>query len=317
MNEIANTNQGSMTVLDGLAMQAQMFSCGAAMNLLQLGRVLTEAKPLVPHGQWIEWVRVNAHLPARTAQQYMQAYTKFGLDNEIAQLGPTQIIKLLPMSDDEREALLSKNDVRNMTTRELDDTIRELKAQARREVMAEIGDVMETTEQRCYRAEQRVSELEKREPEIPAELTEELRSSRAEVQRLAGVAQDAMDKAQSLLRENTRLAQDMREQEEILQSQQEALNNAQSELLNLKSAQARGESERRAGDELTIDVFTRAVREFIGLCARMPYMHAAFSAMPQRDKMAYGELLRTIEGWAEGSRQAMNSDSVEGGFIDG
>ena len=47
------------------------------------------------------------------------------------------------------------------------------------------------------------------------------------------------------------------------------------------------------------------------------YMHAAFSAMPQRDKMAYGELLRTIEGWAEGSRHALNSDSVEGGFIDG
>lgn len=327
MNEIANTNHapksprsgasGSMTALDGLAMQAQMFSCGAAMNLLQLGRVLTEAKPLVPHGQWIEWVRVNAHLPARTAQQYMQAYTKFGLDNEIAQLGPTQIIKLLPMSDEEREELLSENDVSSMTTRELDEAIRAQKERLRAEVMQEAQREIDKAEDARERAEKRAMELEAREPEIPAELTEELRSSRAEVQRLAGVARDAMDDAQQLRKENARLERDMKEQEEILQSQQEALNSAQSELLNLKSAQARGESERRAGDELTIDVFTRAVREFIGLCARMPYMHAAFSAMPQRDKMAYAELLRTIEGWAEGSRQALNSDSVEGGFIDG
>ena len=50
---------------------------------------------------------VNAHLPMRTAQQYMQAYTKFGIDPEISKLGAGHIIRLLPMSDEERELLLA------------------------------------------------------------------------------------------------------------------------------------------------------------------------------------------------------------------
>ena len=97
MNDLANTRTGGMTVLEDLAVQAQMFSTGAAMNLLQLGRVLSEAKPLVAHGDWAAWVKENAHMPIRTAQQYMQAYQEFGLDQRYAQLGPSKVIKLLPL----------------------------------------------------------------------------------------------------------------------------------------------------------------------------------------------------------------------------
>ena len=138
----ANTTEKSLTVLDDLAMQAQMFSTGAAMNLLQLGRVLTEAKPLVDHGEWMSWVRENAHMPVRTAQQYMQAYAKFGLNNRYAQLGPSQIIKLLPMTDDEREQLLKENDVENMTTREIDSAIRAQREKMRAEAMSEARDAI-------------------------------------------------------------------------------------------------------------------------------------------------------------------------------
>lgn len=311
MNELANTTAGNLSVLDGLAMQAQMFSCGAAMNLLQLGRVLTEAKPLVPHGQWIDWVKINAHLPIRTAQQFMQAYNKFGLDHEIAQLGPTQIIKLLPMSDEERQELLAENDVPNMTTRELNEAIRAQRERLR----AEAQEAIDQAEEARDAAERRAAELAARPPEIPEEMTEELQKSRAEINRLTEMTKDILNDANQLRRERAQLERDMQEQEALLQEQQETINRTQAELLDLKSAQARGDAARPMSDELTLDTFTQAVREFMGLCARMPYMQTTFSTMPQSEKAGYSELLRTVEGWAEGARQALNSFAVEGGIV--
>ena len=127
MNEVANTRTGGMTVLEDLAVQAQMFSTGAAMNLLQLGRVLTEAKPMVARGEWAAWVRENAHMPIRTAQQYMQAYQEFGLDQRYAQLGTSKVIKLLPMSEEEREELLRENDLEKMSVREVERAVQEMR----------------------------------------------------------------------------------------------------------------------------------------------------------------------------------------------
>jgi len=317
MNELANTTQEQrgLTVLDGLALQAQMFSSGAAMNLLQLGRVLTEAKPLVPHGEWIGWVRANAHLPARTAQQYMQAYSKFGLNKEMAQLGPTQIIKLLPMSDEEREELLRENDVQAMTTRELDEAIKAQRERLRAEAMAEAKEAITQAEAARDAAERRAEALASRPPEIPEELTRELQESREELARLAEVARESVENANQARRERAELEQDVREQEALLQEQQETINRTQAELLNLKSAQARGDAARPVGDELTLDVLTQAVREFMGVCARMPYMQTTFSTMAQSEKMAYAELLRTVEGWTEGARRALECRAVEGGVV--
>lgn len=322
MNEIANTAQATLAPLDDLAMQAQMFSCGAAMNLLQLGRVLTEAKPLVSHGAWEEWVRTNAHMPVRTAQQYMQAYRTFGLNQRYAQLGPSQIIKLLPMTEEEREKLLQDNDVENMTTREIDEAIRAQREKIRAEAMADAqGAIAEAKEARAA-AERKAAALEAQEPEIPAELLQELQArkeeaaqSRAELERVTQCAKDCLDEAIRLRKENAQLARDMQEQEDILRDQQEAMNRTREELLNLKSAQARGDAARPTGDELTLDVFGQAVREFMGLVARMPYMQTAFGNMPQEDKQRYAELLRTVEGWATGARQALDSYCVEGEII--
>lgn len=311
MNEIANTTQNGLSALDNLAMQAQMFSYGAAMNLLQLGRVLTEAKPLVAHGEWTDWVKINAHMPLRRAQEYMQAYKKFGVDQTIAQLGPSQIIALLPMSDEEREELMAENDVASMTTREIEEAIREQRERLRAEAMAEAQEAINRAEEAREAAERRADALADRAPEVPPELIDELNKGKAEIARLTDMAKQTLEESQKLRREKAQMQRDMQEQEELLQEQQDAMNRAQEELLNLKSAQARGEAVRPASDELTLDVFSAAVREFMGLCARMPYMNSTFSAMPQREKSEYADLLRTIEGWAKGARQALESYSVE------
>ena len=297
MPELANTQKKEIAVLDNLAMQAKTYIQNARMNLLQLGRVLAEAKPLVPHGEWENWVKTNTSMSKRAAEQYMQAYAEFGLNPQIAELGTTKTLKLLPLTEDEREKLLSENDVSSMSTRQLDEAIRKQKQEALKEARQEVQGELEKERTARIAAEQRAKAAESRPPEATKELSDKLRSHEEQLERL--------------IRENSGLKREIRERDEELEEQQADYNRAQEELLNIKSQVAKGDAERVPTDQLTMDAFESAVRAFIGTCARMPHMSAAFSAMSQIDKNEYDELLRTVEAWARDSRKALDSVLVD------
>lgn len=297
MTELANTQKKEIAVLDNLAMQAKTYIQNARMNLLQLGRVLAEAKPLVPHGEWENWVKTNTSMSKRAAEQYMQAYAEFGLNPQIAELGTTKTLKLLPLTEDEREKLLSENDVSSMSTRQLDEAIRKQKQEALKEARQEVQGELEKERTARIAAEQRAKAAKSRPPEVTKELSDKLRSHKEQMERLT--------------RENSILKQEIRERDEELEEQQADYNRAQEELLNIKSQVAKGDAERVPTDQLTVDAFASAVRTFIGACARMPHMSATFSAMSQIDKNEYDELLRTVEAWAKDSRKALDSVLVD------
>lgn len=258
MTELANTQKKEIAVLDNLAMQAKTYIQNARMNLLQLGRVLAEAKPLVPHGEWENWVKTNTSMSKRAAEQYMQAYAEFGLNPQIAELGTTKTLKLLPLTEDEREKLLSENDVSSMSTRQLDEAIRKQKQEALKEARQEVQGELEKERTARIAAEQRAKAAKSRPPEVTKELSDKLRSHKEQMERLT--------------RENSILKQEIRERDEELEEQQADYNRAQEELLNIKSQVAKGDAERVPTDQLTVDAFASAVRAFIGACARMPHI---------------------------------------------
>jgi len=290
MEELVNAKAGKLSVLDNLAAQAQMFVQNACMNLLQLGRVLCEAKPLVQHGQWEGWVKTNTNMSKRQAEQCMKAYREFGLNQQIAALGTTKILKLLPLSDDEREDLMSGNDVSAMSTRQLDEAIREQKAKLKKEAREEVREELERTQ----------AEKQK----IQKDLQDAVKNS-----------EDAYRDKDMLQRENIRLKQELKERDELLEEQQADYNRAQEELLNVKSSIAKGDAERIPSDRLTVDTFGSAVRAFIGTCARMPHMSTSFSAMEPAEKADFDELLRTVESWAADARKALDTVIIDGEVI--
>lgn len=330
MTGLANTTQGDISLLDNLAVQARTCVLSARMNLLQLGRVLTEAKPLVPHGEWEAWVKANAEMSVRAAQSYMQAYATFGLNPDIAKLGATKTMKLLPLSEEERETLFAKNDVEAMSTRQLDEAIREQKEKIRREAQAAIADAKEAAQKEIDRernariaAEQRADAAESREPELAVSVKAEIDKAK-EVIKEQQERIEALNKADQDMRQRQshqqdfcdKLQKEIRERDELIQEQQEDYNRIQAELLNVKSTIAKGDAERVPTDQLTPDRFASAVRAFIGVVARMPHMTAAFSRMGEDDRREYDELLRTVESWAKDSRRALDTVEVEGMVIE-
>lgn len=307
MNEITTQNSTELTVLGGLAQEAQYYAKSIANGMIQLGRVLTEAKPLVKHGEWETWIRENAGCSVRYAQVFMQAYARFGNNAAVAQIGERgKIFKLLALPAGTEEQFLSENDVSGMTTREVEEAVRK--------VREDMADTLREERDARRRAEARARELEQEADKVPDHIMDELVAKQntiddqqRELARIANDGRAALQEAQRLRRENANLTHEIEEQNELIEEAQRQYDSVRGELLTMQSVAAKGDAERVPVDELTIDVFASAVRQFIGTCARMPHMGHTFGTMMLSEKNAYDELLRTVEGWAANARQAMNT----------
>lgn len=314
MTELANTETKEISVLDGLAMQARTLRMNINMNMWQLARVFTEAKEIIPHGQFGKWVEENADVSERTAQDMMAAYKRFGGKPQFEGLGQAKTFKLLPLPAGTEEKFMEEHDVSAMTTREVQEAVKKAREEAQAEIDRERKARME--------AERRAEEAESRPPEIPPELTDELAKSRetiaqqrTEVERLAAVGTEALAEQRRLSMENADLQREIQERDDLLAEQQEDINRAQRELLNVQSAIAKGDAERVPADQLTPDAFASAVRAFIGTVARLPHMRMVFASMPYDQKQEYSVLLETVEKWAEDSRKALDATMIDGTVI--
>lgn len=296
MNDIANTTQaGSIALLDGLAKEAQYYSMSAANSMYQLGRVLTEAKALLHHGEWTKWIRDNAGCSDRTAQSFMAAYRRFG-ESEIAMKisDRSKIFKMLALPEGTEEAFMEENDVAAMTSREVEAAVRKVRAEMQAKFDAERA-------------------AEQRETEIPQEIYDTINNQKAEIiakdneiRRIAGISQEKVDEALALRRENQQLINERDELDGMLNEAQQEFDRMQKELLDFKSSAAKGDAERAPTDELTYDIFSAAVSAFVGTCARLPEMRRTFTAMDDKELRRYEELLQVIERWAKGARDAMS-----------
>ena len=310
MNEIANTQQAGLTPIAVLAEEARIYSESMAMNMLNLGRVFTEAKKQVAHGEWGDWVQRYSGMSARSAQQLMAIYSRFGDKPAFAGVEKSKMYKMLALPEGTEEAFAEKNDLSTMTSREVEEAVKRVREQANEEIRRE----------RAARkaAEERAEELSARPPEVPEEVSAALKSKDAmieqqkqELERIAATGRDSVAEANRLRSDNNRLRRELNENAELLEETQQECNRAQAELLNLQSTVAKGDAERTPCDELTADTFAAAVRQFIGTCARMPHMGRTFGMMRPEEYHVYDELLRTVEGWAKDARKALDTIGYE------
>jgi len=106
-------------------------------NAVEIGRRLTEAKELVPHGEWLKWLTESVSYSRSTASRLMKTFREYGpiLSSPDREEGPngapvqhlnyTQGIILFGISVEERDQFIADNDVGNMSKRELRQTITE------------------------------------------------------------------------------------------------------------------------------------------------------------------------------------------------
>lgn len=136
---------------------------------IEIGKRLTEAKDMIDHGAWGEWLQDNVNYSERTAQNLMRVYDQYGdkfgmtemdslfasgAPNVFEELSYTQALALLSLpTDAEREEFVKENDVASMSTRELQEAIK-----ARKEAEDRAMDA----EKRAWEAKEKLRQAENR-----------------------------------------------------------------------------------------------------------------------------------------------------------
>lgn len=317
MEEMTQRQGNFPAVLDSYVQQGRMFLFNAAQNLIQYGRVLCEAKPLVPRGQFENWVQTNFGMSERTAQNYMAVWKRFGANEQLQNVQFSNLQKMLALPEGTETKFAEDNDLKNMTAREVEQAVRAAKEEAKDQINRERAARKD--------AERRLRDLE-REKEQPSEAMQaamsekdaEIARFREQAQRFQAEAETAKRDRSAVMTELQSTKQELREAEEMLAENQKSYDQMQAELLNAQSTIARGDAERVISDQLTAEDFSAAVRAFLGSVAQMPYMGATFAQMvDMREYRQWDELLQAVEDWTQKARQALRTVDQRGEIIDG
>ncbi|WP_370222034.1 DUF3102 domain-containing protein [Cytobacillus sp.] len=126
MNELIRTPEVIATEINSIKGQTRAMVLHASA---EIGRRLVEAKEMVSHGEWGDWLKNNIDYSQSTANNLMQLYREYGEDpSKIPTLGNlsyTKALALLAVPEEEREEFVAENDVENMSARELQKVIKE------------------------------------------------------------------------------------------------------------------------------------------------------------------------------------------------
>lgn len=191
--------------------------------ILTIGRCLIEAKDMLSHGEWLPWLNEQVELSERTAQKFMKLAREWSNPSALADLGATKVLMLLALPKDERDNFVEDNNIVDMTTRQLEQAIKdrdearkaaeEAKADAAtaeqaRAKMAEDMALLnarlagtredkELAEQATARLEQELAELKAKPVEVAVEtVTDPADIEKARAEAVAEM-QDKLDKAKA------------------------------------------------------------------------------------------------------------------------
>lgn len=120
--------------------------------ILTIGRCLIEAKDMLPHGEWKDWLADQVEFSERAAQRFMRLAREWSNPTALSDLGATKALTLLALPAEERERFMEDNNVIDMTTRQLEQAIKE-RDEARKAAEAAKAEASTAEQDRAKMAE--------------------------------------------------------------------------------------------------------------------------------------------------------------------
>lgn len=167
---------------------------------IEIGKRLTEAKSLVRHGEWGNWLAERVNYSQRSANNFMKIYKEYGAtglaakSQSIANLSVTQAVAMFDLPAEERERFAEENEADKMSISKLKAEV----AKAKAELKAEKSSTKAALEQ-CNKSHEAELEHYKQMTQSAVSKREELETQlKAERKRLEelSASQDEKAKAQ-------------------------------------------------------------------------------------------------------------------------
>ena len=118
--------------LNQLEVEIKFYLNQTAQNILEVGKRLTQAKSMVQHGEWANWLENNFSLSQNSAIGFMRVAKRFGNSQLTVKLNPTQMVEMLSLPEGETEKFIAQKaaegtPVEDMTVKTLREEIKQWK----------------------------------------------------------------------------------------------------------------------------------------------------------------------------------------------
>lgn len=217
-------------------------------STFEIGRLLIEAKSLVPTGEWMDYLQNELGFKQSTANNFMRIYKEYNVDGQLPEsqtfgiLSPTKALALLALPAEERAEFAQAHDVESMSVRQLNVAIKERDAAVKQARAADAD--RDAVKKQLTTAQANEAALQKEIDKLNAELNK------------AAAAKDKADKEISRLKSNPNIPDDMRKQliEQAEKDAAAAAENTIRERLSVMEAQlSEATSAREAAEAALVD----------------------------------------------------------------
>lgn len=170
---------------------------------VEIGKRLAEAKEMVGHGGWLDFLKNETEFSSSSAGRFMQIAREYGGKASnfptLGNLSVSNALRLLAVPEDEREEFAQAVDAEHLSSRELEQAIRE-RDEARKALEEAQSAAVQLTERTEKQAEQ-IRELENRPVEVAVQAADPAEIEKAVAEALAAAEKKhkaALDSAERL-----------------------------------------------------------------------------------------------------------------------
>ena len=200
-----------------LAAEIRALTASMLANIIEIGRRMCQAKEILPHGQFGEWVKTKTGYSQSTANNFMRLFQEYGATQEslfgaevnsqtFGNLPYSKALALLAVPAEEREDFVRDNHVEEMSTRELQQAIKE-----RDELRQQLDEEREAAEGAGLKI---------------ADLEEKLEASSRETARQKQIVEQIKEELEALKAAPVEVAIQAADPEEVQRAVEEALRKA-------------------------------------------------------------------------------------------
>lgn len=200
-----------------LAAEIRALTASMLANIIEIGRRMCQAKEILPHGQFGEWVKTKTGYSQSTANNFMRLFQEYGAPQEslfgaeinsqtFGNLPYSKALALLAVPAEEREDFVRDNHVEEMSTRELQQAIKE-----RDELRRQLDEEREAAEGAGLKI---------------ADLEEKLEASSRETARQKQIVEQTKEELEALKAAPVEVAIQAADPEEVQRAVEEALRKA-------------------------------------------------------------------------------------------
>lgn len=265
-----------------------------AQNIIEIGKRLVKVKENLQHGEFSEWLKKRVNISHRTANNFMKVATTFSNSQSLANLGSTKLFLLAGLDEENRQEVMKENKVEDMTTRELEQAVKEKK-----EIKKQLQEEQE------YSNELQ-EEIRKKEQQI--------KNLQNEIENIQVPEKEVIEKEviKEIIPEN--LITEKQELEEELETLRKRAEKAENTLSRIKLDKEINQEKVYSNTKL--EHLLSNIKTFLDSASKYTYLKDELQKIPTQNKKILESKINEVESWTILMKQALrNEKNMVGNII--